>query len=74
MSKFSFVGLAMMTTVAPVMVVLGSSPAHADAPNLGDSCSVDGAKTTAADGTVLQCMHPAHGAPLVWIGITQPTR
>ena len=74
MRKLPFVGLALMTAVAPIAVVVGSSPAHADPPQLGDFCSVKGAITRAADGTVLQCDSPAHGAPMVWLGISNPTR
>jgi hypothetical protein len=74
MGTLRFVGLAVITAVAPVVVVAGSSPAHADPPNLGDYCSVQGALTRAADGTVLECTSAYRGAPMVWMGITQPTR
>ncbi len=74
MGTLRFVGLAVITAVAPVVVVAGSRPAHADPPNLGDYCSVQGALTRAADGTVLECTSAYHGAPMVWMGITPPTR
>ncbi len=74
MRKLPFVGLAMITAVAPIAVVIGISSAHAGAPRLGDSCSVEGARTQAADGTVLECTAAFRGAPLVWMGITPPTR
>lgn len=74
MGTLRFIGLAVITAAAPVVVVAGSSPAQADPPNLGDYCSVDGALTRAADGTVLECTAAYRGAPMVWMGITPPTR
>lgn len=45
-----FVGLAIVTAVAPIVVLIGSSPAHAD-PRMWDTCSSEGAKTwTPQDG------------------------
>ena len=39
----TFVGLAIVTAVAPIVVLIGSSPAHADGQNPHDPCSVEGA-------------------------------
>jgi hypothetical protein len=72
MGALRFVGLAMMTAVAPIAVLIGSSPAHAGPPNIGDPCSVDGAHSRAADGTLLLCQRPTHGAPLQWMGVSLP--
>src|ERR1700758_2263790 len=49
MGRLRFVGLAMVTVLAPIVVIIGGSPAHADPPHLGDPCAVEGATTTAAE-------------------------
>ena len=73
MRKLPFVGLALITAIAPIAIVVGSSPAHAD-PQSGDLCSVKGAIIRTASGMVLQCDYPAHGAPLAWMWIGGPTQ
>ena len=72
MRKLPFVGLALITAVTPIAVVVGSSPARAD-PQSGDLCSVKGEIWRAADGMVLVCDYPAHGAPLAWMWTSGPT-
>ena len=57
-----FVGLAMLTAVAPIAVLIGSSPAHADN-DYFSPCSVEGAKVWGSDGPV-QCSRS--GGQLQW--------
>lgn len=68
MGALRSVGLAILTAVAPIAVVIGSSPVHADPPNdvhggvistfaeynIGDSCTCAGLSIWAS-GQVLMC-------------------
>jgi hypothetical protein len=63
MGALKFVGLAIVAAVAPIVVLIGSSPAHADDNFPGDPCSVDGAKVWGSGGPV-QCQ--SSGGQLQW--------
>lgn len=43
MHALRLVGLAILTAIAPIAVLIGSSPAHADT-DIGQPCSPEGAK------------------------------
>jgi hypothetical protein len=61
-----FVGLAIFTAVAPIALLLGSGPAHADT-DLGKSCSPEGAKVWGNPGPIY-CTRQADGQ-LQWVSI-----
>jgi hypothetical protein len=68
MGALRFVGLAILTAVAPIAVVIGSSPAHADPQEFGN-CSPEGAKTWTPQAGGLVCEKfgddPVRGGPLL---------
>jgi hypothetical protein len=61
-----FVGLAILTAVAPIAVLIGSSPAHADT-DIGKPCSPEGAKVWGNPGPIF-CERKADGQ-LQWVSI-----
>ncbi|CPR11698.1 hypothetical protein BN971_02986 [Mycobacterium bohemicum DSM 44277] len=61
-----FVAAAMLTLAAPVAVVLGAGPAHADG-DLGAPCSQEGAKLWGDPGPIY-CQRNA-GGQLQWVPI-----
>jgi hypothetical protein len=66
MGALRFVGLAILTAVAPIAVLLGSSPAHADT-DIGQPCSPEGAKVWGNPGPIY-CERKADGQ-LQWVSI-----
>ena len=64
MRALRFVGLAMVTAVAPIAVLLGSSSAHADT---GAPCSPEGAKVWGNPGPIY-CERQADGQTQ-WVSI-----
>jgi hypothetical protein len=61
-----FVGLAILTAVAPIAVLIGSSPAHADT-DFFQPCPVEGAKVW-GNGGPIYCQRKADGQ-LQWVPI-----
>lgn len=61
-----FVGVAMMTAVASIALLMGSSPAHADS-DLGKQCAPEGAKVWGKPGPIY-CERQADGQ-LQWVSI-----
>jgi hypothetical protein len=66
MGALRFVGLAILTAVAPIAVLIGSNPAHADT-DLGQPCSPEGAKVWGNPGPI-ECQRKADGQ-LQWVSI-----
>jgi hypothetical protein len=66
MRALRFVGLATLTAVAPIAVLLGIGPAHADT-DLGKPCSPEGAKVWGVPGPIY-CARQADGQ-LQWVSI-----
>ncbi len=66
MGALRFVGLAILTAVAPIAVLIGSSPAHADT-DIGQPCSPEGAKVWGNPGPI-ECQRKADGQ-LQWVSI-----
>jgi hypothetical protein len=61
-----FIGLAMLTAIAPIAVLLGSGPAHADT-DLGKPCAPEGAKVWGNPGPIY-CERQADGQTQ-WVSI-----
>ena len=66
MNAVRFVGLAVLTAIAPIAIFLGSSPAHADT-DFYKPCSPEGAKLW-GDGGPIYCERKADGQ-LQWVPI-----
>jgi hypothetical protein len=66
MGALRFVGLAILTAVASIAVLIGSSPAHADT-DIGQPCSPEGAKVWGNPGPIM-CVRKAEGQ-LQWVSI-----
>lgn len=66
MNAVRFVGLAMLTAIAPIAILLGSSPAHADT-DFYKPCSPEGAKLW-GNGGPIYCERKADGQ-LQWVPI-----
>lgn len=66
MHALRLVGLAILTAIAPIAVLIGSSPAHADT-DIGQPCSPEGAKLWGNPGPIY-CERTADGQ-LQWVSI-----
>jgi hypothetical protein len=64
MGTLRFVRLAVVTAVAPIAIVIGSGPAHADS---GTPCSPEGVKLWGDSGPIY-CQRDANGQ-LEWVPI-----
>ena len=65
MGALRFIGLATVTAVAPIAVLIGSGPAHAD--DIGQPCSPEGAKVWGNPGPTY-CERKPDGQ-LQWVPI-----
>lgn len=66
MGALRFIGLATVTAVAPIAVLLGSGPAHADS-DIGQPCSPEGAKVWGNPGPTYCERNP--DGQLQWVPI-----
>lgn len=68
MTALRFVGLAMVTAIAPFTILFGSGPAYADNNNeFGQPCSPEGTKLWGRGGPIF-CARQADGN-LAWVPI-----
>ena len=67
MNAFRFLGLSVVTALAPIAFVVASSTAHAQAPSPGDACSEFHATTQDDTGRTMWCNPTMTGShSLVW--------
>ncbi len=66
MGALRFAGLAMVTAAAPIAILFGSGPAHADS-DLGKPCGPEGAKVWGNPGPIY-CQRNPDGQ-LQWVSM-----
>ncbi|MGZ4583397.1 MAG: hypothetical protein ACXVYI_03390 [Mycobacterium sp.] len=66
MRALRYVGAAVVTAVAPIAIIFGSGPAHADS-DIGTPCSPEGAKVWGKPGPIY-CQRNPDGQ-LQWVSI-----